>query len=58
MQRLQTQRQKVQEALEELDQQKASLEEQLAHIRQQTSQETKLVGLRLNLKKHLFVHSL
>lgn len=45
LQRLQTQRQKVQEALDELDQQKSSLEEQLTHIRQQTSQETLLVGL-------------
>lgn len=45
LQRLQAQRQKVQEALEELDQQKGSLEEQLTHIRQQTNQETNLVGL-------------
>lgn len=45
LQQLQTQRQKVQEALEELDQQKGSLEEQLAHIRQETSQESQLVGL-------------
>lgn len=44
LQRLQAQRQKVQDALDELDQQKASLEEQLSHIRQQTSQETHLVG--------------
>lgn len=42
---LQSQRQKVQQALEELDQQKSSLEEQLTHIRQQTGQETKLVCL-------------
>ncbi len=45
LQRLQSQRQKVQEALDELDQQKGSLEEQLTHIRQQTNQETQLVGL-------------
>lgn len=45
LQQLQAQRQKVQQALEELDQQKGSLEEQLSHIRQQTSQETQLVGL-------------
>lgn len=45
LQQLQAQRQKVQQALEELDQQKGSLEEQLNHIRQQTSQETQLVGL-------------
>lgn len=44
LQRLQAQRQKVQQALEELDQQKDSLEEQLTHIRQQTNQETQLVG--------------
>lgn len=44
LQRLQAQRQKVQQALEELDQQKGSLEEQLTHIRQQTNQETQLVG--------------
>lgn len=45
LQRLQAQRQKVQQALEELDQQKGSLEEQLTHIRQQTNQETQLVRL-------------
>lgn len=45
LQRLQAQRQKVQDALEELDQQKSSLEEQLTHIRQQTNQETQLVSL-------------
>lgn len=45
LQRLQTQRQKVQDALDELDQQKGSLEEQLTFIRQQTNQETHLVGL-------------
>lgn len=45
LQQLQAQRQKVQQALEELDEQKGSLEEQLTHIRQQTSQETQLVGL-------------
>lgn len=45
LQQLQTQRQRVQEALDELDQQKSSLEEQLAHIRQQTTQETQLVSL-------------
>lgn len=44
LQQLQAQRQKVQQALEELDQQKGSLEEQLTHIRQQTNQETQLVG--------------
>lgn len=44
LQRLQAQRQKVQQALEELDQQRDSLEEQLTHIRQQTNQETQLVG--------------
>lgn len=44
LQQLQAQRQKVQQALEELDQQKGSLEEQLAHIRQQANQETQLVG--------------
>lgn len=44
LQRLQAQRQKVQQALEELDQQKGSLEEQLIHIRQQANQETQLVG--------------
>lgn len=45
LQQLQAQRQKVQDALEELDQQKGSLEEQLTFIRQQTNQETHLVGL-------------
>lgn len=44
LQQLQAQRQKVQDALDELDQQKASLEEQLVHIRQQTNQETQLVS--------------
>lgn len=44
LQQLQAQRQKVQQALEELDQQKGSLEEQLTHIRQQANQETQLVG--------------
>lgn len=44
LQRLQAQRQKVQQALEELDQQKGSLEEQLTYIRQQANQETQLVG--------------
>lgn len=44
LQHLQAQRQKVQQALEELDQQKATLEEQLTHIRQQTNHETQLVG--------------
>lgn len=44
LQRLQSQRQKVQQVLEELDQQKGSLEEQLTHIRQQANQETQLVG--------------
>uniref|UniRef100_A0A8C5E8I9 Epidermal growth factor receptor pathway substrate 15 n=1 Tax=Gouania willdenowi TaxID=441366 RepID=A0A8C5E8I9_GOUWI len=41
---LQVQRQKIKDVLEELDQQKASLEEQLSHIRKQTNQETQLIS--------------
>lgn len=44
--RLQAERQEVQEALERLDEQKSSLEEQLIYLRQQCSQENQLVGVK------------
>lgn len=43
LQQLHAERQRIQEAVDELDQEKSSLEEQLSHIRQQTSQESQLV---------------
>lgn len=46
LQKLQAERQVVQEALERLDEQKLSLEEQLKLIHQQCSQENQLVGVR------------
>lgn len=45
LRKLQAERQEVQEALERLDEQKLSLEEQLKLIRQQCSQENQLVGV-------------
>lgn len=57
LRKLQAERQEVQEALERLDEQKLSLEEQLKLLRQQCSQENQLVGVRMRESSNESVHS-